>query len=99
MFGYTVVRHQELPRCQLTCLDSPTGAMSDMPAVYSFSLYAALALLLNFILQMTCFVALLTLDAYRMQVYTLLTLQDPGDLFRGSQVLRSQNLMCNAHIF
>ncbi|XP_069161595.1 LOW QUALITY PROTEIN: NPC intracellular cholesterol transporter 1-like [Procambarus clarkii] len=43
------------------------GALSDMPAVYAFSLYAALALVIDFILQMTCFVALMSLDARRVE--------------------------------
>ncbi|KAF2364310.1 Niemann-Pick C type protein, partial [Trinorchestia longiramus] len=41
------------------------GALSPMPAVYSFSLYAALALVIDFVLQMTCFVALMALDVRR----------------------------------
>ncbi|KAF1389805.1 hypothetical protein PFLUV_G00077350 [Perca fluviatilis] len=41
------------------------GALSTMPAVRSFALYAALAVLMDFILQMTAFVALLSLDARR----------------------------------
>ncbi|CAN9513420.1 unnamed protein product [Ophioblennius macclurei] len=41
------------------------GALSTMPAVKSFALYAALALLMDFLLQMTAFVALLSLDARR----------------------------------
>ncbi|XP_077517894.1 NPC intracellular cholesterol transporter 1-like [Amblyomma americanum] len=41
------------------------GGLSTMPAVRTFALYAGLALLLDFALQMTCFVALLTLDARR----------------------------------
>uniref|UniRef100_A0A9J7XEP0 SSD domain-containing protein n=1 Tax=Cyprinus carpio carpio TaxID=630221 RepID=A0A9J7XEP0_CYPCA len=41
------------------------GALSTMPAVKSFALYAALAVLMDFILQMTAFVALLSLDARR----------------------------------
>ncbi|KAL1418222.1 hypothetical protein MTO96_026105 [Rhipicephalus appendiculatus] len=36
-----------------------------MPAVKTFALYAGLALLVDFLLQVTCFVALLTLDAKR----------------------------------
>lgn len=36
-----------------------------MPAVKSFALYAALAVFMDFILQMTAFVALLSLDARR----------------------------------
>ena len=50
---------------------SLSGALSNMPAVYSFSLYAGLALVIDFILQMTCFVALLMLDSRRMEVLTL----------------------------
>lgn len=41
------------------------GALSTMPAVKSFALYAAMAVLMDFILQMTAFVALLSLDARR----------------------------------
>ncbi|KAL7827292.1 hypothetical protein SRHO_G00330100 [Serrasalmus rhombeus] len=41
------------------------GALSNMPAVKSFALYAALAVLMDFVLQMTAFVALLSLDARR----------------------------------
>lgn len=36
-----------------------------MPAVKSFALYAAMAVLMDFVLQMTAFVALLSLDARR----------------------------------
>uniref|UniRef100_A0A6Q2YWP9 SSD domain-containing protein n=1 Tax=Esox lucius TaxID=8010 RepID=A0A6Q2YWP9_ESOLU len=41
------------------------GALSTMPAVRSFALYAALAVVLDFVLQMTAFVALLSLDCKR----------------------------------
>uniref|UniRef100_A0A6A7FZJ5 Niemann-Pick C1 protein-like n=4 Tax=Hirondellea gigas TaxID=1518452 RepID=A0A6A7FZJ5_9CRUS len=41
------------------------GALSDMPAVRAFALYAGMALLINFILQMTLFVALFSLDIRR----------------------------------
>ncbi|XP_063244336.1 NPC intracellular cholesterol transporter 1 isoform X2 [Bacillus rossius redtenbacheri] len=41
------------------------GALSDMPAVRAFALYAGLALLADFILQVTCFVSLLLLDTIR----------------------------------
>ena len=36
-----------------------------MPAVRIFSLYAAVAVLIDFFLQVTCFVALMSLDAKR----------------------------------
>ncbi|KAG7311994.1 hypothetical protein JYU34_001435 [Plutella xylostella] len=41
------------------------GALSDMPAVRAFALYAGAALLVDFILQVTCFVALLAIDTHR----------------------------------
>ncbi len=41
------------------------SSMTPMPGVRAFSLYASLAIALNFILQTTCFVALLTIDAKR----------------------------------
>lgn len=46
-------------------LSANQGALSTMPAVKSFALYAALAVLMDFVLQMTAFVALLSLDARR----------------------------------
>ncbi len=39
-----------------------------MPAVKVFSLYAGMAVLVNFLLQITIFLALLTLDARRQEV-------------------------------
>lgn len=42
-----------------------TGGLSDMPAVKAFALYAGMALLVDFILQITCFVSLLALDTIR----------------------------------
>ncbi|XP_018568156.1 Niemann-Pick C1 protein isoform X3 [Anoplophora glabripennis] len=41
------------------------GGLSDMPAVRAFALYAGMALLFDFILQITCFVSLLSLDTIR----------------------------------
>ncbi|GFV70670.1 NPC intracellular cholesterol transporter 1 [Trichonephila clavipes] len=41
------------------------GALSGMPAVHIFALYSGLALFIDFLLQMTCFVALLSLDVAR----------------------------------
>ena len=43
------------------------SALTPMPGVRAFSLYASLAIILNFFLQITCFVVLLTLDAKREQ--------------------------------
>ena len=39
------------------------GTLSEMPAVRAFALYAAVSLTFNFMLQITCFIAALTLDA------------------------------------
>ena len=44
------------------------GALTTMPAVRIFSLYAAGAVLFDFLLQITCFISLLTLDAKRQHV-------------------------------
>ncbi|XP_035915743.1 NPC intracellular cholesterol transporter 1-like isoform X1 [Anopheles stephensi] len=41
------------------------GGLSDMPAVRAFALYAGMALLIDFVLQITCFVSLLALDTIR----------------------------------
>jgi hypothetical protein len=41
------------------------SAFTPMPGVRAFSLYASLAIIINFVMQITCFVALLTLDARR----------------------------------
>jgi len=43
------------------------GALSDMPAVRAFALYAGMALVLDFFLQITVFVALLSLDMARQE--------------------------------
>ena len=43
------------------------GALSDMPAVRAFALYAGMALLIDFLMQMTVFVALLALDMARQE--------------------------------
>lgn len=44
------------------------GALSDMPAVQAFAMYAGMSLLINFVLQMTLFVALFSLDVAREEV-------------------------------
>ncbi|XP_026286782.1 NPC intracellular cholesterol transporter 1 isoform X2 [Frankliniella occidentalis] len=41
------------------------GGLSDMPAVKAFALYAGMALFIDFIFQITCFVGLLALDTAR----------------------------------
>lgn len=39
-----------------------------MPAVHTFSLFAGMAVLIDFLLQITCFVSLLGLDVKRQEV-------------------------------
>uniref|UniRef100_A0A8C2X7Y7 Niemann-Pick disease, type C1 n=1 Tax=Cyclopterus lumpus TaxID=8103 RepID=A0A8C2X7Y7_CYCLU len=43
------------------------GALSNMPAVRTFSLFAGLAVFIDFLLQISCFVSLLGLDAQRQE--------------------------------
>lgn len=42
------------------------GALSTMPAVRAFALYAGMSLFIDYLLQITCFVSLLALDTVRM---------------------------------
>lgn len=50
------------------CVFFSPGALTDMPAVRVFSLYSAMAVLLDFLFQVTVFVAVMTLDAKREEV-------------------------------
>eukprot|EP00004_Rigifila_ramosa_P004099 TRINITY_DN1451_c0_g1_i2.p1 TRINITY_DN1451_c0_g1~~TRINITY_DN1451_c0_g1_i2.p1 ORF type:complete len:1062 (-),score=261.65 TRINITY_DN1451_c0_g1_i2:615-3377(-) len=43
------------------------GALTEMPAVQAFTLYAALSIAVGYILQITCFISLVALDAQREQ--------------------------------
>lgn len=43
------------------------GSLTEMPAVQKFALYAGVALVINFFLQMTAFLAIFTLDTQRME--------------------------------
>ncbi|KAI6232457.1 Niemann-Pick C1 protein [Aphelenchoides besseyi] len=43
------------------------GALSSMPAVRTFSLYAGMAILINYILQITCFLAVFIIDIKRQE--------------------------------
>lgn len=43
------------------------GSLTEMPAVRMFALYAGVALVINFFLQMTAFLAIFTLDTRRQQ--------------------------------
>lgn len=52
----------------MNILYSSKGAMTDMPAVRVFSLYAGQAVLFDFLLQISVFIGLMTLDARRQEV-------------------------------
>jgi len=43
------------------------GALSDMPAVRAFALYAGMALIVDFLMQISCFVSLISLDMQRQE--------------------------------
>ncbi|KAG7526301.1 Niemann-Pick C1 protein [Solea senegalensis] len=47
------------------------GALSSMPAVRTFSMFAGLAVFIDFLLQISCFVSLLGLDARRQEANRL----------------------------
>lgn len=52
----------------LTIIFWNLGGLSNMPAVRAFALYAGMALLIDFVFQVTCFVSLLALDSRRQAV-------------------------------
>nr|XP_033789766.1 NPC intracellular cholesterol transporter 1 [Geotrypetes seraphini] len=59
------------------------GALSSMPAVRTFSLFAGMAVFIDFLLQMTCFVSLLGWDARRQErnkldILCCIRIQDSG---------------------
>jgi len=43
------------------------GGLSEMPAVRAFAFYAGLALIIDFLMQITCFVSLMAIDARRQE--------------------------------
>lgn len=45
------------------------GTLSDMPAVRTFALYSTVAILLDFLFQITAFIALMSIDQKRYEVY------------------------------
>lgn len=60
-----------IPSMMLSSISESTcfflGAITDMPAVKTFSLYAGLAILFNFAFQATCFLALFIIDVRRQE--------------------------------
>lgn len=60
------------PSILLTALTQATcfaiGTWTDMPAVHTFALYATAAIIFNFLLQITAFIAFMTIDLTRQEV-------------------------------
>lgn len=55
--------------CSLTeCVTFFLGTLTDMPAIEEFAFAAALAILFDFLFQITLFLAVLSLDARRQEV-------------------------------
>lgn len=50
------------------CVAFGLGVLTKMPAVRVFAMYACMAVFIDFLLQISCFVALMTLDAKRQLV-------------------------------
>ncbi|CAG7821814.1 unnamed protein product [Allacma fusca] len=82
------------------------GALSPMPAVQAFAFYAGVALILDFSMQLTCFVALLSIDVSRQDAsrYDVLcciksskkvekSKEDDGILYRAVKNMYAPNLL------
>ncbi|XP_050748729.1 NPC intracellular cholesterol transporter 1 [Gymnogyps californianus] len=69
------------------------GTLSTMPAVRTFSLFAGMAVLIDFILQVTCFVSLLGLDIKRQERNRLDILCCIKSNEEMSGVQRSENIL------
>ena len=55
--------------CSLTeCVTFFLGTLTEMPAIEEFAYAAALAILFDFLFQITLFLAVLSLDARRLEV-------------------------------
>ncbi|KAM8850870.1 LOW QUALITY PROTEIN: NPC intracellular cholesterol transporter 1 [Spinachia spinachia] len=68
------------------------GALSNMPAVRTFSLFAGLAVFIDFLLQISCFVSLLGLDAKRQEANRL-------DIFCCAKLPEGQETRTDSFLF
>ncbi|XP_033993740.1 NPC intracellular cholesterol transporter 1 [Trematomus bernacchii] len=68
------------------------GALSNMPAVRTFSMFAGLAVFIDFLLQMSCFVSLLGLDARRQEANRL-------DIFCCAKLPEGQQAKTDSYLF
>lgn len=63
------------------------GTLSSMPAVNTFAMYASLSILINFILQITAFISLLSLDSRRSEVTWMSNIKRKKKKKEGKKVL------------
>ena len=70
-YVYKHTRPAKPPGVQGVMSPLPAGGLSVVPAVHTFSLFAGMAVLIDFLLQITCFVSLLGLDIKRQEVRRL----------------------------
>ncbi|KAF3858124.1 hypothetical protein F7725_011325 [Dissostichus mawsoni] len=68
------------------------GALSNMPAVRTFSMFAGLAVFIDFLLQISCFVSLLGLDARRQEANRL-------DIFCCAKLPEGQQAKTDSYLF
>ncbi|KAI4810317.1 hypothetical protein KUCAC02_019156, partial [Chaenocephalus aceratus] len=68
------------------------GALSNMPAVRTFSMFAGLAVFIDFLLQISCFVSLLGLDARRQEANRL-------DIFCCVKLPEGQQAKTDSYLF
>ncbi|KAB1258508.1 NPC intracellular cholesterol transporter 1 [Camelus dromedarius] len=71
----------------------PAGGLSTMPAVHTFSLFAGMAVFIDFLLQMTCFVSLLGLDIKRQEKNRLDVLCCVGGPADGGSIQASESCL------
>lgn len=70
------------------------GAFSAMPAVNTFAMYASVSILINFLLQITAFIALLSLDSRRtennrLDVICCISVKDNRNVDKGDGIVHS----------
>ena len=74
------------------------GALSDMPAVQAFAMYAGMSLLINFVLQMTLFVSLFSLDVMREEVSLARLVCTTGELWFSTKKFYSSSSSSSSSI-
>jgi Niemann-Pick C1 protein len=70
------------------------GAFVTMPAVSSFAIVAALAVFIDFLLQATCFVSCMVLDAHRAEVTIAVTYSLENGMLTHQSFSRIESIAC-----